>query len=90
MQNSYKPLKTCSNVSMMLVMSTAMMLLTACEKATSSVYVSSCLPLASYTKTQQSEVANAMEAHPHAAWAQMIEDYGKLRKQVKAVCDAKD
>ena len=57
-----------------------------CAKGTSSVYVSSCLPLASYTQKQQNDVADAMEASPNETWVQMIVDYGKLRNQVRAVC----
>lgn len=71
---------------MKLVMLAMMMCVIACEKTSSNIYVSSCLPLVKYTQKQQNDVADAMEASPNEAWVQMINDYGKLRKQARAAC----
>ncbi len=71
---------------MKLVMLVMMMCVIACEKGTSNVYVSSCLPLVKYTQKQQNDVADAMDAQPNAEWGRMINDYGKLRKQARAAC----
>jgi len=64
------------------------LLLIACEKESSSVVViPSCPPLAGYTKEQQGDVADKMDANSREAWVQMIHDYGVLRENVRRMCE---
>ncbi len=70
----------------MLAMLTVMTSLAACEKATSNIYVSSCLPVVKYTQEQQAQVADEMEQSPNAMWVVFVKHYGKLRREVRAAC----
>lgn len=62
------------------------MLLTACKKESSNVYVSSCLPLEVYSKKQQMQVWQEAQITPEAGWVIFIADYKKLRDRAKAAC----
>ena len=74
-------------LSLVTLVLTAMMSLTACKGESSrTLYVSSCPPLAGYTKAEQSEVADKMQQTPNEAWVKMIVDYGVLRKNIRDMC----
>ena len=68
------------------VILTVMMSMTACVTETSDVYVSSCIPLVKYSKEQQLRVLQEKTFTPQATWVIFIEDYKRLRNQVKASC----
>jgi len=69
-------------------------LLTACEKASSSIVIPSCPPLVGYTQEQTSDVADKMEAAkdkkiPEEVWMIFIDDYYALRQNVREMCGEK-
>jgi hypothetical protein len=49
--------------------------------------VPSCPPLVGYTKEEQADVADKMLENPQESWVKMIEDYGRLRKTIREICD---
>ena len=71
---------------MMLGILAMMMCVTACETVTSNVFVPSCVPLVKYSKDEQNQAADEMESMPEMMLTRMVNDYGRLRAEVRAAC----
>ena len=72
---------------MKLLLLPVMILLSGCNGEISrAIYVSSCPALVGYTAEEQADVAAKKAANQHETWARMIDDYGRLRAEIRKNC----